>query len=91
MLGNLTTPAELIDSVSTELSSLTTKYNRLVDEHLKATITSLVIVRQPALSVSQYSYLTILICWFFLSPFLALVVAGVQRLLEKVREEPQSK
>jgi hypothetical protein len=81
---------ELIDSVSTELNSIATKYNRLLDEYLKATITSLVIVRQPALSVSQYSYLMILMGWFFLSLFLALAVVGAQRLLEKVREAPQS-
>ena len=81
---------ELIGSVSTELNSIFTRYNRLLDEYLNATITSLVIVRQPALPVSQYSYMTILIGWFFVSIVLALFGIGGERLLERVRERGQS-
>ncbi len=78
---------DLINSVSSELNGIFTRYNRLLNEYLEATITSLVIVRQPALSVSQYSYPMVLIGWFFVSIFLALFGIAAERLLERVREE----
>lgn len=81
---------ELIESVSSELNSIIKKYNQLLDEYLTATITSLVIVKQPPLLVSRYSYLMILVGLFFVSLLLALIGVGGERLLEKVREEPQS-
>jgi hypothetical protein len=83
---------ELTDTLSSELNSMTKNYNRLLDEYLTATITSLVIVTQPPhiVTSSGYSYRLILAGVVLLSFFLALIVVGVERLFEKVREEPQA-
>jgi hypothetical protein len=82
---------ELTNTLSSELNSIIKNYNRLLDEYLTATITSLVIVRQPPLIVtSGYSRRLILAGVVFLSFFLALIVVGVERLLEKVRERTQA-
>ena len=83
---------ELIDTLSSELSSIIKDYNRLLDEYLTATITSLVIVIQPPhiVTSSGYSHRLILAVVVFLSFILALIAVGVERFLEKVREEPQA-
>jgi hypothetical protein len=83
---------ELTDTLSSELNSIIKNYNRLLDDYLTATITSLVIVTQPPHIVisSGYSNRLILAGVVFLSFILALIVVGVERFFEKVREEPQA-
>jgi hypothetical protein len=83
---------ELINTLSSELNSMIKNYNRILDDYLTATITSLVIVMQPPhiVTSSGYSNRLILAGVVFLSFILALIVVGVERLFEKVREEPQA-
>ena len=78
----------LIDTLSSELTAIINDYNRILEEYLTATITSLVVVKQPPLtSRTRYSPVLILAGITFLSLFLALAFVAMGRLLERVREE----
>jgi hypothetical protein len=76
---------EIASRLSLELSGLVQKHNRLLEEYLTETITSLVAIRQsPTITRPGYSPLFVLPAVAFLSIFFAVVVLSIERLAKKV-------
>jgi hypothetical protein len=78
----------LITSLSEDLHRIIQKYNRLLDEYLTATVTSLVVVKQaPLVSHAGYSPILVMPGIALLSLFLAIVFLGLERMFERLRAE----
>ena len=78
---------QLVTTLSSELSAIISNYNQLLDKYLTATIISLVVIKQSPVivTVSDSPYLVPIGIVLF-SLFLALIILGIQRLLERARE-----
>jgi hypothetical protein len=78
----------LIETLSSELKSITAKYNRLLDEYLTASITSKVLlVQSPVVSRGGYSPLLILLGIVALSAFAALFYVAVEHMVAQARKQ----
>ena len=80
---------DLVQTLSAELGAIVTNYNRLLDEYLAASVTSLVTVTQAPIIVRGIFSLRILALVFaaivVLSLFLAIVVMSVEHLMQTVK------
>jgi hypothetical protein len=78
---------EITTTLYSELNSIIQKYNRLLDEYLKSTITSLVVIKQtPVITWAGFSPVLVLSGIAVLSVLLAILLLVILRLLEKMRE-----
>jgi hypothetical protein len=78
---------ELIQTLSSELNTIIQNYNRLLDEYLTATVTSLVSVKQsPIITREVYSLRLMLIAIVIVSFFLAISMIAVEHLFQKVKQ-----
>ncbi len=81
----------LVTTLSGELKGIIEDYNRLLEQYLVATVTSLVVVKQsPVLVRDVYSPFIALSVIAFLSIFLAIVLLGVEHLFLRARASAQS-
>jgi hypothetical protein len=79
--GNLTT------IISRELGAIIQKYDRILDDYLTVTITSLVIIKQaPIISRGGYAPAIVLLGIAVLSIFLAIILLGIEHLFSKARK-----
>jgi hypothetical protein len=77
----------LTTTISREIGAIVQKYNRILDDYLTATITSLVIIKQaPIVSRSDYGPAIVLPGIAILSIFLAIILLGIEHLFSKARE-----
>jgi hypothetical protein len=80
--------SELIDILSTELNTIIQKYNRLLDEYLTDTITSLVVIGQsPVITRGGYSPLLLVVGVLLLSAFLAVSLLAAEHIFKQARQE----
>ena len=78
---------ELIQTLSSELNTIIQNYDRLLDEYLTATITSLVSVKQsPIITREGYSSTPVLAGIVFMSFFLAIFMIAVEHLFQKAKQ-----
>ena len=78
---------DLTTTISREIGAIIQKYNRILDDYLTATITSLVIIKQaPVVSRSGYGPATVLPGIAVLSIFLAIILLGIEHLFSKARK-----
>lgn len=83
---------ELIQTLSSELNAIIQNYNRLLDEYLTATITSLVTVKQsPIITREGYSSMMILAGIVFMSFFLAIFMMSLEHLYQKAKAQVETK
>jgi predicted PurR-regulated permease PerM len=83
---------ELIQTLSSELNAIIQNYNRLLDEYLTATITSLVTVKQsPIITREAYSSVMILAGIVFMSFFLAIFMMSIEHLYQKAKAQMETK
>ena len=82
---------ELVQTLSSELHLIVQNYNRLLDEYLTNTVTSLVSVKQAPIVVRENSSLRVLglllVGVVLLSAFLAIVVMSVEHLFQRLHAE----
>jgi hypothetical protein len=77
---------ELVQTLTSELGGIIQEYNRLLDDYLTATITSLVTVKQsPIITREEYSPLLILAGLVFMCCCLAIFMLSVEHLFQKVK------
>ncbi|HYK89713.1 MAG TPA: hypothetical protein VE398_13130, partial [Acidobacteriota bacterium] len=77
---------ELIQTLSSELKAIIQSHNRLLDEYLTATITSLVMIRQSPIITREGSSATLILAVIVvMAGFLAIVVMSVEHLFQKAR------
>jgi hypothetical protein len=83
--------AEVVRVLSSELEGIVQKYNRVLDEYLSATVSSLVTVKQaPIVARDGYSTGLMLLGILFLSFFLAIFMIGAEHLARLARRTPRS-
>jgi uncharacterized small protein (DUF1192 family) len=79
---------DLTATISRELGAIIQKYDRILDDYLTATITSLVTIKQaPIVSRGGYAPTIVLPAIAVLSVFLAIVFLGIEHLFSKIRAE----
>ena len=85
---------ELVQTLSAELRGIVDTYNRILDEYLTATVTSLVTVRQAPMVVRENSSFRMLALMLglvvALSILLAVVVMSIEHLFQKLNAETAS-
>jgi len=89
--GTVPPPAgyqDLTSTVSREINEIVQNYDRLLDDYLTATITSLVAVKQaPVVSRLGYAPALVLPAVAMFSIFIAIVLLGIEHLFGKARRE----
>ena len=80
---------ELVQTLSSELALIVTNYNRLLDEYLAATVTSLVTLKQAPIVIRENSSARVVAAALagvvFLSFFLAVALMSVEHLFQTVK------
>lgn len=76
----------LTATISAEISAIIQKYDRILEDYLTATITSLVVIKEaPVVSRVGYSPKLVLPGIVVLSVFLAIILLGIEHLFAKAR------
>ncbi len=79
---------EMIQTLSAELKSIIQNYNRLLDEYLTATVTSLVTIKQsPIVGREGLSPALMLAGVVVMAVLLSVMMMGIEHLFQKAREQ----
>jgi hypothetical protein len=77
-----------ITTTATELGEIIKEYDRLLDRYTSATVTSLVVLKQePVVSRKVYPPVFVIPAIAFLAIFIAMLILGIERILERTREQ----